>query len=194
MLQTARLTARSLILTLLPRQCLEGDFRYPTLFQVCWHSPVSQHSASSWAELPQNVTNTCWDEAVSPSGSNGCESRVNLLRSTLRCLCLMHPASFNKQNEDQRLLLDKSRLPKGKGTYRVLIAFRGSGEDIIFKLKPRATPGSEPFSVYVAQHPSLQEYRHFLQALFFPPDTSLNKAPGDRQGAKGPPGIQEEQG
>lgn len=39
------------------------------------------------------------------------------LRSTLKHLCLLHPESFDKQNEGQRPLLD--RLRKGKGTDRL---------------------------------------------------------------------------
>lgn len=74
----------------------------------------------------------------------------------------MHLASFNKQNEGQRPLLDKSRLPEGKGTYRTLITFRGSREAVIFKLKPGGIPGAEPSSVYMAKHPSVQQHRHFL--------------------------------
>lgn len=52
------------------------------------------------------------------------------------------------------------------------------------------SPEPPQASIHIAQHPSLQQHRHFPEVLSFPSDTSLDKVTC-REGKS--PGMQEEQ-
>lgn len=144
------------------------------------HPPVLSH--------PPMSANTCWDGAapVNPDRSDGDESKIVFRGSPWPPVPVLDTSSrsgkFNKSNEGQRLLSEWEQPAKGKWNLWHTDHFQTRRScDFRTGAQSRHRPQFTWHNILL-----LQQHRHFLQVLFFPWDTPLDKGPGDRQRAEGP--------